>query len=102
LKEKYASDEFGSKYVELTLKKSFSNLGVTDFTVTPGEKVNNFRMKVLEKEVSKDYPKDTVLREVSAGLELDGNVIRAASCVASLGPEEEAEEGESAEEVSEE
>jgi molecular chaperone GrpE (heat shock protein) len=94
LNTKYANDEFGSKYIELNLKKSFSNLGVTNYNLNPGDAINNFRMKVLEKEVSKDFPKDTIIREVSPGLELDGNVIRAASCVASLGAgEEEQEEG---------
>jgi molecular chaperone GrpE (heat shock protein) len=89
LQAKYANDEFGSKYSGLTLKKTFSNLGVTDYNVSPGDAVNAFRMKVLEKEISKDFPKNTVIREVSPGLELDGNVIRAASCVASLGADEE-------------
>lgn len=98
LRQKYAEDEFGSKYSELHLQQTFANLGVTNFNVTPGDEVNHFRMKVLEKEVSKDFAKDTVIREVAPGLELDGNVIRAASCVASLGSgEEEEEEEESAE-----
>jgi molecular chaperone GrpE (heat shock protein) len=99
LQQKYADDEFGSKYSELNLQQSFANLGVTNFNVAPGEVVNNFRMKVLEKEVSKDFAKDTVIREVAPGLELNGNVIRAASCVASLGSgEEEVESGEGGEE----
>lgn len=85
LNEKYADDEFGSKFRELNLKRSFANLGVTDYHVSPGEKVNNFRMKVLESEASADVPKDTVIREVAPGIELNGNVIRAASCVTSSG-----------------
>ncbi|KAL3899977.1 MAG: hypothetical protein SGARI_006345, partial [Bacillariaceae sp.] len=91
LQEKYAGDAFGEKYNELNLQATFATLGVTDFNVAPGEEVNNFRMKVLESEASKDFAKDTVIREVSSGLELDGNVIRAASCVASLGSGEEEE-----------
>lgn len=74
------------------MQQTFANLGVTDFEVAPGDEVNNFRMKVLEKEVSKDFAKDTVIRQVSTGLELQGNVIRAASCVASLGSVDEEEE----------
>ena len=93
LKEKYSDGGFGAAYSELNLQATFANLGVTDYNVVPGEEVNNFRMKVLESEMSKDFAKDTVIREVSSGLELDGNVIRAASCVASLGTGEE-EEGE--------
>lgn len=99
LQQKYADDEFGSKYSELHLQQTFANLGVTDFGVAPGEEVNNFRMKVLEKEVSKDFVKDTVIRQVSPGLELDGNVIRAASCVASLGTGEDEESAEGGEET---
>ncbi len=77
------------------MKRSFANLGATDFHVQPGEKVNNFRMKVLEKEVSTEFAVDTVIREVAPGMELNGNVIRAASCVTSSGsPEEETKGGE--------
>ena len=91
LKEKYADDAYGAAYSELNLQATFANLGVTDYTVVPGEEVNNFRRKVLESEISKDFAKDTVVREVASGLELEGNVIRAASCVASLGTGEEQE-----------
>jgi molecular chaperone GrpE (heat shock protein) len=93
LHEKYANDEFGRSYTELTLGKTFANLGVVDYNVAPGEAVNNFRMKVLESEVSTEFAKDTVIRQVAPGLELDGNVIRAAACVSSSGSgEENAEE----------
>ena len=97
LKSQYENDPFGSSYSELTLHKTFANLGVVDYNVEPGETVNNFRMKVLESEMSTDFDKDTVIRQVVPGLELDGNVIRAASCVASSGVpghnEEESSEG---------
>jgi len=89
LKETYLEDEFGRKYSELNLQETFSKLGVTDYNAEAGQTVNNFRMKVLESEVSTEQPKDTVLRQVAPGMELDGNVIRAALCVSSLGPEEE-------------
>jgi len=100
LKETYSDDEFGRKFSELNLQQTFSTLGVTDFNVEAGETINNFRMKVLESEISTEHPKDTVLRQVAPGMELDGNVIRAALCVSSLGAEEEAEE--EAEEATEE
>lgn len=99
LKETYSEDEFGRKYSQLDLQQTFSNLGVTEFNVEAGEAVNNFRMKVLEKEVSTEHPKDTVLRQVASGMELDGNVIRAAMCVSSLGAEEEVEESAEGEEA---
>lgn len=93
LKEKHASDEFGRKYCELDLQQTFSNLGVSEFHVAAGDKVNNFRMKVLEREVSEEFPNDTIVREVSSGLDLEGNVIRAALCVSSLGSDEDEEKG---------
>lgn len=85
LRGKYGEDSFGSAYKELTLQNTFANLGVTDYNVQPGEPVNNFRMKVLEREMSTEFAKDTIIRQTVPGLELDGNVIRAASCVASSG-----------------
>lgn len=92
IKETYSDDEFGRKYSELNLQQTFATLGVTDFNVEAGQTINNFRMKILESETSTEHPKDTVLRQVAPGMELDGNVIRAALCVSSLGKEEEAEE----------
>ena len=89
LQVKYSEDSFGSAYSELTLGKTFADLGVTDYNVEPGEPVNNFRMKVLENELSTEFAKDTVIRQTVPGLEIDGNVIRAASCVASSGTGEE-------------
>mmetsp|Transcript_30171 Transcript_30171/g.64688 ORF Transcript_30171/g.64688 Transcript_30171/m.64688 type:complete len:278 (+) Transcript_30171:193-1026(+) len=92
LKDSYSGDGFGTKYSELNLQKTFTTLGVTDFNVEAGDTVNNFRMKVLESEISTDQPKDTVLRQLAPGMELDGNVIRAALCVTSLGAEEAGDE----------
>jgi len=94
LKESHGDDEFGAKYGELNLQQTFQNLGVTSYSLAPGETVNNFRMKVLESEPSAEQPKDTVLREVAAGLELDGNVIKAASCISSSGSSEDETETE--------
>jgi len=90
LKETYSEDEFGKKYSELNLEQTFATLGVTSFDVQQGDKINNFRMKVLESEYSNDCAKDTVLKMVSPGMELDGNVLRPASCVSSLGSEADA------------
>lgn len=89
LKEKYGEDEFGSKYSGLTLDTAFSKMGAKDYTVEIGESVDNYRMAVVESEHSTEFAKDTVIRPVALGLELEGNVIRSAECVASLGPEEE-------------
>mmetsp|Transcript_4719 Transcript_4719/g.12015 ORF Transcript_4719/g.12015 Transcript_4719/m.12015 type:complete len:293 (-) Transcript_4719:92-970(-) len=100
LQAKYSEDSFGGAYSELTLGKTFADLGVTDYNVEPGEPVNNFRMKVLENELSTEFAKDTIIRQTVSGLEIDGNVIRAASCVASSGTGEESE-GESKGETTE-
>lgn len=102
LKETYMGDEFGRKYSEINLQKTFSTMGVTDFNVEAGEAVNNFRMKVIESEVSTEHPKDSILRQVAPGLELNGNVIRAALCVSSLGMEEKVEESTEGEEGADE
>jgi GrpE len=109
LKAKYAEDEFGSKYTGLTMKNTFSKMGVSEYTVAVGESMDNYRMTVVESEYSTEHKKNTVLKPIAMGLELEGNVIRPAEIVASLGElveedEEEAsaEEEEKAEEESKE
>lgn len=90
LKERYAGDEFGSKFSGLSIEATFSKLGVTDFEVEAGQQVDNFRVAIVESEYSTEFAKDTIIRPLSKGMELEGNVIRAAQCVASAGSEEEA------------
>ena len=90
MKAKYAGDEFGSKYGGLSIAETFSKMGVTDYSVEAGQPVDNIRMVVVETEYSNEFAKDTVIRQTAEGLELEGNVIRAAQCVASFGSEEEA------------
>ena len=100
LKEKYAGDEFGTKYSGLTMKPTFEKMGVEEYNLEVGAKVDNFRMKVVESDYSSEYAKDTVIRLVAMGMELEGNVMRPAECVASLGTEEEIKAAEEGEEVS--
>ena len=102
LKEKYADDEFGAKYSGLTMKPTFEKMGVEEYTVEVGAKVDDIRMKVVESEYSLEYAKDSVIRLVAMGMELEGNVMRPAECVASLGTEEEIKAVEEVEGVSEE
>ena len=90
LKEKYADDEFGSKYSGLSMTPTFNKMGVQEYTLAEGDPVDNFRAVVVDSEYSTTHPKDTVIRPTAMGLELEGNVIRSAECVASLGSEEEA------------
>jgi molecular chaperone GrpE (heat shock protein) len=90
LKEKYADEEFGNKYVSLSMEATFSKMGVTEYAVETGQALDNFRIAVVETEYSTDVAKDTIIRPIASGLELEGNVIRAALCVASAGAEEQA------------
>lgn len=94
LKGAHGDDEFGVKYGELNLQQAFQNLGVSSYSLNPGETINNFRMKVLESEQSTEQPKDTVLREVATGLDVGGNVIKAAACISSSGAGEDEDENE--------
>ena len=89
LKEVHGDDEFGKKYNALpgAIKTGFSAMGVTDYGVETGDDFDKGRMVAVESEVSDEFKKDTVIRPVKAGMELQGNVIRLAECVVSLGTE---------------
>ena len=97
LREQYDADEFGAKYSALAggLRAAFTEMGVTEYTVNEGEPVEKSRVVVVDSEYSETVEKDTVLRPVAIGMELQGNVVRMAECVASLGSETSAEEEES-------
>ena len=103
LRQEYGEDEFGKAYVALVgnFNTCLAEMGVTDYTATPGETLDRTRVLAVEEEYSTEFAKDTVIRPLKLGLELKGNVIRLAECVASLGDESEAaaeeEEGESEE-----
>jgi molecular chaperone GrpE (heat shock protein) len=89
LKDKYANDEFGSKYGGLAMGPTFAKMGVKEFSVVGGVPVDLIRMKVVSSEYS-EAAKGTVVAQVAPGMELEGNVIRAAECMTSLGSEDEA------------
>jgi len=90
LKEKYSANEFAQGYGALSLKPSFKQLDVVDFTLNAGEPLNRSRGKVVGSEYSNEYGKNVVLRVEKGGLELNGWVIQLADCVVSLGSEEDA------------
>jgi len=94
LQERFGEDDFGKQYNALksALDTVFSDLGVAEYTTAPGDAVDRMRMLVVESENSEEFPKDTVLKPLKMGLELQGNVIRLAECVASLGSETAEEE----------
>lgn len=108
LEEKYGSDDFGKSFSALggTMRAALKELGVEEYSVKEGEKVNKQRVTVIEEEYSNDFEKDTIIRPIAMGMELQGNVMRMAECVASLGSEsakeEEAEEEETKEEDADE
>jgi len=93
LRSQYADDPFGKQYGALpgALKEAFSEMGAEEYAASVGEKIDNTRIAVLESEYSEEHPVGTVLRPVRTGMELKGNVIRMAECVASLGPENQEE-----------
>jgi len=96
LREKYGEHEFGKQYNALpgAMKTAFTEMGVTEYTVNVGDPVDTTRMIVVGSEYSDEYERDTVLRPINMGMELQGNVILKAECVASLGPEASAVEEE--------
>lgn len=87
LKAKYQDSLFGSKYSGLSIGPTFAKMGVKEFSVAEGEPVDLIRMKIVGSEVSA-VAKNTVIRQVKPGLELEGNVVQPAECVSSLGDEE--------------
>jgi len=98
LNTKYADNEFGSKYGGLSLEPTFAKMGVKQYEVSPGDSLDRIRMIPKGSEHSSEFEKDKVITVLSSGLEMDGNVIRPADCVVSLGEEKEdvevADEGE--------
>lgn len=93
LKAKYGADDFGAKYAGLTgaMAGALKELGVKEYTVAEGDAVDAQRVTVVNEEHSSDVAKGSVIRPVSVGMELAGNVMRMAQVVASLGESEEEE-----------
>mmetsp|Transcript_40062 Transcript_40062/g.96723 ORF Transcript_40062/g.96723 Transcript_40062/m.96723 type:complete len:252 (+) Transcript_40062:117-872(+) len=102
MKEQYAHTEFGSKYGSLSIEDTFAKMGATEYSLEAGQDIDAYRMAAVESEYSTEIAKDMVIRQVAPGLEMEGNVIRAAQCVVSAGSEEEAAAVEAAPEAGEE
>lgn len=96
--------EFGKKYSGLygTMSSAFKEMGVEEYGVAVGEPVNPQKVATIEEEYSADIPKGRIIRPVSMGMELAGNVLRLAQAVVSLGPVVENETAEEAPAVEEE
>jgi molecular chaperone GrpE (heat shock protein) len=96
--EQYGEDEFGKKYnaIKGAFNSALKQLDVVEFTAEVGQPMDISRAVSVEEEYSDTSVRGTVLRPVKAGLELQGNVMQMASCVASLGSEAEAKAEEEA------
>jgi molecular chaperone GrpE (heat shock protein) len=99
----YEDDEFAKSYRALcgNYNMALKELGVVEYTVKEGEKADSRRIVAIKEEYSDTMEKGCVISPVAIGFELDGNVMKFAEAVVSLGPEpaeeeateEEAEEG---------
>jgi len=71
------------------LRSEFDNslgaLGVTEYGVESGQKMDVGRVVAVEEEYSDEFPKGTVISALKSGLEISGNVVRPAEAVGSLG-----------------
>jgi molecular chaperone GrpE (heat shock protein) len=94
LQDKYGEDDFGKSYnaLQAVMRQVFTDLGATEYAVNTGDAVDKSRVDAVETEYSESYPKDTVIQALSPGWELQGNIIRSAQCVVSLGSENSVEE----------
>ena len=92
LVEKHEGDEFAKKYAALSwdFNNSLTGMGVTEYSVAEGDATDSRRVNSVEKEHSETVPKGCVIEAIDTGYEIDGNVMRMAAAVVSLGPEAEA------------
>ena len=96
LDEKYAGDDFAQSYKALRwdLNNAMTALGMSEYTAEVGATADPTRFVAVEEQYSDDYAKGTVISPVAVGLELQGNVMRMAECVVSLGSEADAKAAE--------
>eukprot|EP00563_Minutocellus_polymorphus_P004453 CAMPEP_0181043770 /NCGR_PEP_ID=MMETSP1070-20121207/12894_1 /TAXON_ID=265543 /ORGANISM="Minutocellus polymorphus, Strain NH13" /LENGTH=279 /DNA_ID=CAMNT_0023122139 /DNA_START=25 /DNA_END=864 /DNA_ORIENTATION=- len=108
LDEKYAGDDFAQSYKALRwdLNNAMTALGMSEYTAEVGATADRTRVVAVEEQYSDDFAKGAVISPVAVGLELQGNVMRMAECVVSLGSEadskaaeEEAADGDAAAET---
>ncbi len=92
--------EFAKSYNALgwDFNNALVDLGVVEYTVKEGEKADVRRVVAEREEYSDVVPKGVVISPVEVGFELEGNVMRLASAVVSLGPEPKEEEVEAEQE----
>ena len=93
--ERYAGKDFaGTLQSGLTaeFQNNLKELGVSEFGVESGEEVVMGRVVAVEEQFSEEFGKGTVITALKSGLEIQGNIVRPAECVASLGSEAAAAE----------
>lgn len=98
--EVYADDEFAKKYSALgsDFNNALKNLGVSEFTVSESEKIDVMRINTVKEEYSDTVAKGCVITSLRVGYELEGNVMRMADAVVSLGSEADAKTSEAEDE----
>lgn len=91
---RYEGDEFAKSYSALSwdFNNALKDLGVTEYTVKEGDLADVDRVVAVKEEYSDTFAKGEVIEPVDIGFEIEGNVMKAASAVVSLGPESVAEE----------
>eukprot|EP00551_Chaetoceros_affinis_P004496 CAMPEP_0203675914 /NCGR_PEP_ID=MMETSP0090-20130426/22629_1 /ASSEMBLY_ACC=CAM_ASM_001088 /TAXON_ID=426623 /ORGANISM="Chaetoceros affinis, Strain CCMP159" /LENGTH=312 /DNA_ID=CAMNT_0050542281 /DNA_START=153 /DNA_END=1091 /DNA_ORIENTATION=+ len=105
LTKEYEGNEFAKSYSALgwDFVNAMKDLGVVEYTVKEGDVFDSRRVVAVEEVYSDTVEKGVVISPVEIGFELEGNVMKLASAVVSLGPEpvveeeEEEAEGESEE-----
>mmetsp|Transcript_17989 Transcript_17989/g.35801 ORF Transcript_17989/g.35801 Transcript_17989/m.35801 type:complete len:279 (+) Transcript_17989:161-997(+) len=81
------------------MKSSLGELGVSEFVVGAGDAVDS-RVAAVDEQYSEEFAAGTVISALTSGLEIQGNIVRAAKVVASLGVENSEEEVAAGEAVS--
>lgn len=97
LTEKYEENEFAKGYSALSwdFNNAIKDLGVSEYEVSEGDAADSLRVSIEEEAYSDSVSKGCVIQMIENGYELEGNVMRMAKAVVSLGPEAMAEsEGE--------
>lgn len=91
LTEKYDGDDFAKKYAALSwdFTNALKDMGVTEYSVAEGDASDARRVNAVEEEYSESIAKGCVIKALNTGYEIDGNVMRMADAVVSLGSETE-------------
>ena len=103
LTDKYEGDVFAKKYAALSwdFNNALTDLGVAQYSAEEGDKADGRRVTAVESEHSDTVAKGCVIKALDTGYELEGNVMRLAGAVVSLGPAGESDETEAEPEAEE-